>query len=504
MNSASLYFSPTWDLTNSYQRQSGPTEQIWRLADERFFWNKYASQELIDASAHNPLIGDFITPVIYGYAQFKQTTILNHPVCFGLITRRSTYRAGTRYFRRGVDDDGNVANFNETEQILMVPTSEARSSSDLEMQVYSYLQTRGSVPVYWSEINNLKYAPKLTIGASPLDSANKHFDQQVDFYGKNYLVNLVNQSGREKAVKNAYENLVHSLGNKNLEYVYFDFHHECSKMRWHRVQLLIDDLLKRGMQDQGWYAAKIGREKSVVEGVQKSVVRTNCMDCLDRTNVVQSQLGKWVLQHQLEDSGALKAGQTWDQDDTFVKIFRNIWADNADAVSTAYSGTGALKTDFTRLGKRTTMGALMDFKNSITRYIKNNFMDGPRQDAYDLFLGKYLPYEVMDTPFCDSRPMTFQIIPYVLLGSLVMAVAATIFPKEDTPWYVNRLFQMFWVGLVVYSVRFVSGNGLQYVNWPKLINLGFVHEVEVVKNGQTVGYIMQEGQESGSYDSKRE
>lgn len=503
LNSASLFFSPTWDLTNSYQRQSGPTEQVWRVADERFFWNKYASQELIDAAQQDSRIGNFITSVIYGYAQFRQTTILNHPVCFGLITRRSTHRAGTRYFRRGVDEDGNVANFNETEQILLVPGGGDSNHQDTEMQVYSYIQTRGSVPVYWAEINNLKYAPKLTIGASPLESAKKHFDQQVSLYGKNYLVNLVNQSGREKAVKSAYEDLVHSLGSPELDYVYFDFHHECSKMRWHRAQLLIDELLIRGLKDQGWYSAKIGIEKGVVESLQKSVVRTNCMDCLDRTNVVQSQLGKWVLQRQLEDAGVVGQDQSWENDFSFEKIFRSMWADNADAVSTAYSGTGALKTDFTRLGKRTALGALMDLKNSVTRYFKNNFLDGPRQDAYDLFLGKHLPYETMDPPFHDSRPITYQIIPYVFWGSLVMAVATTAFPSEDTPSYANRMFQVLWAGLVVYSSRFVIKNGLQFVCWPKLVKLGYVRKVEIVKNGKTAGFIMEEAKPD-NLESKHE
>ena len=33
-------------------------------------------------------------------------------------------------------------------------------------------------------------------------------------------------------------------------------------------------------------------------------------------------------------------------------IYNNIWADNADVMSIRYTGTGALKTDFTRTGKR--------------------------------------------------------------------------------------------------------------------------------------------------------
>ena len=58
-----------------------------------------------------------------------------------------------------------------------------------------------------------------------------------------------------------------------------------------------------------------------------------------------------------------------------------VWADHADAVSRQYSGTGALKTDFTRTGKRTIQGALSDFQNSIVRYVLNNFFDGYKQDG---------------------------------------------------------------------------------------------------------------------------
>jgi len=48
-------------------------------------------------------------------------------------------------------------------------------------------------------------------------------------------------------------------------------------------------------------------------------------------------------------------------------------------MSIQYSGTNALKTDFTRTGKRTKMGAMNDLQNSIVRYVKNNFKDGVRQ-----------------------------------------------------------------------------------------------------------------------------
>jgi SacI homology domain len=77
-----------------------------------------------------------------------------------LISRRSRFRAGTRYFRRGVDHDGHVANFNETEQIAIVPS---QADSNEAATTLSFVQIRGSIPVFWAEINNLHYRPDLQI-----------------------------------------------------------------------------------------------------------------------------------------------------------------------------------------------------------------------------------------------------------------------------------------------------------------------------------------------------
>lgn len=97
----------------------------------------------------------------------------------------------------------------------------------------------------------------------------------------------------------------------------------------------------------------------------------------------------------------------------------SVWADNADVVSRAYSGTGALKTDYTRYacldcrrlslipsfstGKRSKEGALQDGVNSVIRYIKNNFLDGPRQDAYDLVTGSWIPRKGQEHGWRDER-----------------------------------------------------------------------------------------------------
>ncbi len=41
-----------------------------------------------------------------------------------------------------------------------------------------------------------------------LDATRKHFDRQTEHYGDQSLVSLVNQKGREKPVKEAYERYI--------------------------------------------------------------------------------------------------------------------------------------------------------------------------------------------------------------------------------------------------------------------------------------------------------
>lgn len=56
-----------------------------------------------------------------------------------------------------------------------------------------------------------------------------------------------------------------------------------------------------------------------------------------------------------------------------------VWADHADEIATAYGGSAALKSDFTRTNKRTPKGAFDDAVKSTLRYLKNNYFDGARQ-----------------------------------------------------------------------------------------------------------------------------
>ena len=81
------------------------------------------------------------------------------------------------------------------------------------------------------------------------------------------------------------------LHNENIKYEAFDFHAECRKMQWHRL----DILMARLQHDLEQMAYFLLTRDGVLVSVQDGIFRTNCIDCLDRTNVVQSMLAKKVL-----------------------------------------------------------------------------------------------------------------------------------------------------------------------------------------------------------------
>ena len=65
---------------------------------------------------------------------------------------------------------------------------------------------------------------------------------------------------------------------------------------------------------------------------------------------------------------------------------RELWAENGDALSRIYAGTGALNTSFTRSGKRTLAGVLSDATKSVSRAYINSFQDKGKQVAIDMFV----------------------------------------------------------------------------------------------------------------------
>jgi hypothetical protein len=69
----------------------------------------------------------------------------------------------------------------------------------------------------------------------------------------------------------------------NFRYIAFDFHRICGHIHFERLSSLYNDI-REDLDKQGYYL--VNAEGKILEK-QKGVVRTNCIDCLDRTNVTQ-------------------------------------------------------------------------------------------------------------------------------------------------------------------------------------------------------------------------
>ncbi|TMW61951.1 hypothetical protein Poli38472_009444 [Pythium oligandrum] len=392
-----LHFSVDYDLTHTLQRIStfdAKSGSIAERADRRFFWNYDVCNAFIEKK-----LFDWITPMMQAYVEATDDITVNSSTFKILyISRRSCRRQGTRFTLRGIDDDGNVANFVETEQICLF--RDGRQTS--------FVQIRGSIPIYWSSPVSMKYAPKVYQRNQPdkdVPAFKHHAYELTQLYGRVVIVNLIDRKKEQLKLGEALAKTLAEAATKDshilasVRLVWFDFHHECRNMKWFNLEKLIK-MVDDDFQDYGYFSK--GPDGKVLT-TQSGVVRTNCMDNLDRTNVVQSLFARRSLLLQLNETAALQGNVLNSPFDDFEKVFKHVWGNNADAISLFYAGTGALKTDFTRTGKRTKKGALVDGYNSCVRYIMNNFLDGHRQDVVDLLLGRHVVSRSKASPFSQGN-----------------------------------------------------------------------------------------------------
>jgi len=373
LDASGFYYSKTYDLTHSVQRQVAFTEEqkaqhAWMRADERFFWNKHISQPFVDAGLHA-----LVTPVVDGFICIESSTLSTNHFTYALISRRECLRTGTRFNTRGADPAGNVANFVESEQIV-----------EYNGNLASWVETRGSIPVLWEQpVKGLKPKPVVTVSPFTRTAYRRHIEKQLRLYGDQILLNLIDMKGNEQAVGEAYETVVRLFANPNVKYVAFDFHEECKNNNYASLARLVESL-QSDMRALGF--SLVDRNGQILL-CQKGNVRTNCIDCLDRTNVVQSQLARFMLFQQLTTLGIIPADDDLNNHPQFIEMLNFTWTDNADTMSKRYTGVGALKTDFTRTGKRSARGAMADGVKSAQRLYQSAFNDETKQSSIELFLG---------------------------------------------------------------------------------------------------------------------
>ncbi|OJT12528.1 Inositol-1,4,5-trisphosphate 5-phosphatase 1 [Trametes pubescens] len=393
ISTGTFYYAsdPQWDISSRLQRRLARTEP-WDAStfDDRFVWNEYIIRSLLDFRDRlDPQERaeldqcQFIVLAIQGYVGVCTLALPAPPTngtpavaTLSLISRLGWKRAGTRFNTRGVDDDGNCANFVETETVFST-----------DQHCYSYVQVRGSVPLFWEQqgLQTFGHRIQITRPQASQPAFDRHFASLVEEYGAVHAINLLGTKENETALTAAYtrhtKSAQHALGD-TIGLTSFDFHsavriggHESVFREIRRLETVVDNL------DRFGFAMADALTNDIITE-QKGVFRTNCLDCLDRTNFVQDILSRTALEQYL-----MHIRREWIHSGSLWSNHGELWAENGDALSRIYAGTGALNTSFTRSGKRTLAGVLSDATKSVSRAYINNFQDKGKQAAIDMFVG---------------------------------------------------------------------------------------------------------------------
>ncbi|XP_048659537.1 synaptojanin-1 isoform X7 [Marmota marmota marmota] len=372
LNSGNFYFAWSASGVSLDLSLNAHRSMQEHTTDNRFFWNQSLHLHLKHYGVN---CDDWLLRLMCGGVEIRTIYAAHKQAKACLISRLSCERAGTRFNVRGTNDDGHVANFVETEQVVYLDDS-----------VSSFIQIRGSVPLFWEQ-------PGLQVGSHRVRMSrgfeanapafDRHFRTLKNLYGKQIIVNLLGSKEGEHMLSKAFQShLKASEHAADIHMVNFDYHQMVKGGKAEKLHSVLKPQVQKFLDDGFFYF-----DGSEVQRCQSGTVRTNCLDCLDRTNSVQAFLGLEMLAKQLEALGLAEKPQLVTR---FQEVFRSMWSVNGDSISKIYAGTGALE------GKAKA-GKLKDGARSVTRTIQNNFFDSSKQEAIDvLLLGNTLNSDLAD------------------------------------------------------------------------------------------------------------
>jgi hypothetical protein len=216
-----IFFSYTYNIAQSLQHNMLHNFTLKLNWDNRFVWNYYLLSEF--ASTVNNQ--QWVFPVIQGYVHSQQYQYADY-FSIVLISRRCRRYAGPRYWKRGINEIGDVANCVETEQIVL---NESKSSVS-GLYISSYLQIRGSIPMFWSQQSDTYSVKPPVISKvitivnnipSTLSTVFRHFGGLILDYGAPIMcIDLTKSKDKDESKLSRYY-------QEAISYINLKLHSEC-------------------------------------------------------------------------------------------------------------------------------------------------------------------------------------------------------------------------------------------------------------------------------------
>ncbi|XP_057973456.1 phosphatidylinositol-3-phosphatase SAC1 isoform X2 [Malania oleifera] len=444
-----FFYSYNYPVMQSLQKNALSMGEEGMPYENIFVWNAYLTQAI------RSRLNNTIWTIALVHGNFKQIrlSIFGRDFSVSLVSRRSRHFAGTRYLKRGVNDRGRVANDVETEQIVLNEEAglcKGRMSSVVQMRgsiplFWSQEASRFSPK---PDIILQRYDPTY-------QSTKLHFEDLAKRYGNPIivlnLIKTVEKRPREMMLRREFANAVGYLNQilseeNHLKFIHWDFH-KFAKSKSANVLAVLGAVASEALDLTSFYysgkpvlvkrkttqlsqtstgrdaalrelransgdVARIGNTnencdkesdsnqqapKDKYGGAapcfQSGVLRTNCIDCLDRTNVAQYAYGLAALGRQLHAMGLTDMPKV-DPDSSIAAALMDMYQSMGDALAQQYGGSAAHNTVFPeRQGKWKATTQSREFLKSIKRYYSNTYTDGEKQDAINLFLGYFQPQE---------------------------------------------------------------------------------------------------------------
>jgi len=444
-----FFFSYTYHIMCSLQRNLTEGETGEMLYEKLFVWNEFLTRSL-RKRLNNTC---WTVALVYGFLKQAKISINGKTFWLTLIARRSRHYAGTRYLKRGVNDKGRVANDVETEQIIFEdePHGCPRQITSV-VQNRGSIPLHWS-----QEASRLNLRPDIILHKrDPTYQATRfHFENLVKRYGNPIivwsLIKKYEKKPREATLGEEFANAIKFINRdlpeeNHLKYIHWDFH-RAFRSKSLNVLADLENMAVEALCLTGFYysgitsdlmsepeqaivSQKVGvaedcRAESdkpcttVEDGLsmykrnanthrtldpselicenkplfQKGVLRTNCIDCLDRTNVAQYAYGLAALGHQLLALGLIDVPKV-DPDSSLGEALMGLYENMGDTLAFQYGGSAAHNKVFSeRRGRWKATTHSQEFFRTLQRYYTNAYLDAEKQDAINVFLGHFQPQQ---------------------------------------------------------------------------------------------------------------
>lgn len=289
-----------WDIANKTDYSYTTVQNLQDDYAGRFVWNSNLISEisifrgrLSDEERKIFDEGKFYTTLIRGFVQ--REAFDNHSDSWmTIISRQDCRKIGPLFGPSCVDDEGNVANFVETE--LVVYTGE---------NLVSFAIVKGNVPLFWKLDTHL-LSTKIEFPRS--EDASKHafnrfFETLCSEYNMVYVLDALSTKGSQPELSERYANAIQELqtDSKELSVGYKKLTYSGSlgnrlKGRNDYMSLLLqDDQIHTALEN--YSANQFNFDEWKQSSRQLGVFLVNTLDSNDRANHVECKISEMILEY---------------------------------------------------------------------------------------------------------------------------------------------------------------------------------------------------------------